>query len=377
MDIFKKTLLRKAIIVLLSLGLFGFAVVGFFYLRGQTELQWWIVVTVMAVYIVVCIVAFFFFVKRPFDSVMHEVKAVLVGEKYNRIYSKRIDEFGIFSHFFNETVSSLEQVKKDIREGKRMFSELEVVREIQNTILPKNVPLFPKLDVIAKTRPASEVGGDSFDFIQNGDINFIYIGDVTGHGAPAGVIMLMVNALIHVFAEKSQTAKEILINVNRILKPRIKTTMFMTLVMLEWDALRQSLKYVGAGHENVLVYRASQGSCDVNQSGGIALGMVDDNTELIQENEIMLSPGDFVVLYTDGVTEAKNNNGEQFGIDRLAKSIEKNAASGTADDVFKKIAFDFSEFAGEEVQEDDVTLIVARYTGEDTQKGVLTNTQWG
>lgn len=375
MDTFKKTLFRKAFLVLAALGIIGGGIVGGFYLKGKTVLPFWVILIIIGVYLAVSGFTFFYFVSRPFSLIMKEVKAVLTGDKYNKIYTKRIDEFGIFSHFFNEAVLSLEQVKKDIKEGKRMSSELDIVQEIQRSILPKAIPSLPKFDVIAKTRPATEVGGDSFDFIQNNNKHFVYIGDVTGHGAPAGVIMLMVNALIHVFAEKFDTAREILINVNRILKPRIRTTMFMTLVMLEWDNAQQKLTYTGAGHENVLVYRASQGICEINQTGGIALGMVDDNTQILQEKPISLAPGDTVVLYTDGVTEAKNSAGEQFGLERLKAAIEKNAAAGTIDDIFKKIASDYAAFCEEEVQEDDVTLIVARYTGIDTQKG-LTSTQW-
>ena len=362
--------------LLTGVGAACLGVVGGFFLQGYVDLPWWAFIGMIVLFVIVFGFVFSRMVSRPFDVVMHEIKAVLTGAKYNRIFTKRIDEFGVFAHFFNETVSSLEAVKQSVKEGRRMSSELDVVREIQTSILPKQVPTVPKFDVIAKNRPAAEVSGDSFDFIRKGGKQFIYIGDVTGHGAPAGMIMMMVNALIHVFSDSFATAKEILVNANRVLKPRIRTTMFMTLVMLEWDIQTNQLKYVGAGHENVLVYRASQGVCEVHQSGGIALGMVDDNSMVLNEQAVSLQPGDLIVLYTDGVSEAKSNSGEQYGVARLKASIEKHAATGSADAIFKNLAKDLAAFAGEEVQEDDVTLIVARYTGQDAKSGALTGTDW-
>lgn len=376
MDVFKRTLFRKIFLLSAGLATAGFLVVAGFFFMGYVAVPWQVVVGMTVFFAVAFGAVFRRMVSKPFDAVMHEIKAVLTGVKYNRIFTKRIDEFGVFAHFFNETVSSLEAVKQSVKEGRRMSSELDVVREIQTSILPKQVPAVPKFDVIAKNRPAAEVSGDSFDFIRKGDKQFVYIGDVTGHGAPAGMIMMMVNALIHVFSDSCATAKEILIHANSVLKPRIRTTMFMTLVMLEWDVRTNQMKYVGAGHENVLVYRAGQGICEVHQSGGIALGMVDDNSMMLNEQTVTLQPGDLIVLYTDGVSEAKNNAGAQYGVTRLKASIEKHAATGSADAIFKNLSKDLADFAGNEVQEDDVTLIVARYTGQDAMSDALTDTAW-
>jgi serine phosphatase RsbU (regulator of sigma subunit) len=120
------------------------------------------------------------------------------------------------------------------------------------------------------------------------------------------------------------------------------------------------LTYVGAGHERILIYRAKSGVCDSILSGGVALGMVPDNSKLVKEKEIELEDGDLVILYTDGITEAKNINGELYNLERLKKSILEHAPQYSADGVNFHVAKDVSAFMEGHKQEDDMTLIVIK-----------------
>ena len=197
----------------------------------------------------------FYWISYPLNRILNEVKALLTGKQYNRIYTKKIDEIGVIGNFFNEVTRSLERVSGDIKEHRRISSELNIAQKIQRDLLPKASPDIPGLEIIAKTRPAAEIGGDSFDFITKNDQTFIYIGDVTGHGIPSGLVMMIVYTLIHTFSDLVETSHQLLTQVNKYLKPRIKATMFMTMVMLRWHHPTKSLFYTGAGHETMIHYK--------------------------------------------------------------------------------------------------------------------------
>ncbi len=324
----------------------------------------------LALLLLFSLLVFWYEVTRPFHLILEQIRALLTGRKYSMLFTNRIDEVGIIAHFFNEVTKSLEKVSMQLKEGKRMMSELEVAAQLQKEILPLQVPKIPGLEIVAKTRPAVEVGGDNFDFVTVKDNTYLYIGDVTGHGVPAALVMTMVNTLIHSFAQMFETAYDVVVQTNRHLKNRIKSTMFMTMLMLRFNSVTQKMTYVGAGHEHLLIYRAATGVCESRVSGGIALGMVPDNSKIIQEIEVPMAPGDLIVLYTDGVTEAKNMAGEMYGLERLKKVVEVYAQQYGTEGVVFHISREFSRFVENHVQEDDITLIAVRYLGPQTAQNM-------
>ena len=304
----------------------------------------------------------------PLNRVAKEVKNLLTGKQYQRVEPSTIDEIGMFTHFFNEITHDLEKISYDVKERRRMSSELDIASQIQKDVLPKVAPNSPGLDIVAKTRSAAEVGGDSFDFLPSPDGNqtFIYIGDVTGHGVPAGLVMVMVDTLIHSMISQGLTSsKDVLVNTNALLTPRISARLFMTLIMMRWDAVQQKMYYTGAGHEHILIYRAKTETVEASRAGGIALGMIPDNSKVIQEKEIQLEIGDSILLYTDGITEAKNTAGEMYVVDLVAESFKKHGYLPSAESIFDHVTQDFANFVGEYVQVDDITMIVSKYVGKD------------
>jgi len=307
---------------------------------------------------------YWFEIVRPLQIVLNEMKSLLAGRKYRRIYTRRTDEIGLLAHFFNEVTKSFEKVTHDIKERKRMLNELEVASSIQKAILPPQNPFVPGLDIDAKTRPAVELGGDVFDFITVGDNTFIYVGDVTGHGVPAAIVMTMVNTLIRTLTEFYTTAYDVVVNVNRQLKNRIKSTMFMTMLMFRWNHVESKMTFVGAGHEHVVVYRASTGSCEIRKTGGIALGMVPDNSKLVHELDLPLEKDDVVIMYSDGLTEGRNMAGEMYGLARLVHAVEIYAPQYSSDGIVHHVAMDYSRFVENHKQDDDVTLIAMKFVGK-------------
>lgn len=191
---------------------------------------------------------------------------------------------------------------------------------------------------------------------------------MTGHGVPAGLVMIMVDTLMHAFAQKTVSSEEILIRINAFLHQRIRSQRFMTLLMLRWDEMKQEMYYTGAGHEHLLVYRAKEKKVEKIRSGGIALKMIPDISKIVKEQFVNFEEDDVIVLYTDGITEAKNHEGEMYGIQRFLNSLEKNGHYNTSEKIFDSLSKDFSNFVGEYIQNDDITMIVIKNTGKSSLK---------
>jgi len=320
---------------------------------------------------------FIFNIVVPMHRVAQQVTNLLTGKTFKRINPTTIDEVGVFTHFFNEITQDLEKISYDVKERRRMSSELDIASSIQRDVLPKEAPKAPGLDIVAKTRSAAEVGGDTFDFLQSTDGNqvFIYIGDVTGHGVPAGLVMMMVDTIVTAMVYQGvNNGQELIAHTNNLLHPRISSRLFMTSVMLRWDKINQKMFYTGAGHEHILVYRKQTETVDSITSGGIALGMIPDNSKIVKETEIPLEIGDCIVLYTDGISEAKNDVGEMYGLEKLIESLKNNGYKPSGDGIFDGLTKDFSKFVGEYIQIDDITMIVIKYVGPgvETKKAKLT-----
>lgn len=206
---------------------------------------------------------------------------------------------------------------------------------------------------------------------------YVYIGDVTGHGAAAGLIMTMVNSLMTVFVDIYDSPYQILVNINKYVKKYVKKAMFMTGLFLSWDENEKKMTYVGCGHEHMIIYRKKTGECEVLMSGGVALGMVPDNSKLIKESSLDFGDGDFIVLYSDGITEARDRNGEMFGLERLKEVVVEYAGRYSADGVNYHIAKDVSAFIEGTSQADDMTLIVIKrddsVSGEEKDEDEVTD----
>lgn len=295
------------------------------------------------------------------DYIIDQVANVIAGKAFVPIKIYSPDEFGLLAFFFNDVTSNLKKISNVIKEEERMSEELSVAASIQRSVLPKSIPNIPNFDVVCKTRPSEEIGGDSFAIRElNGDY-FLYIGDVTGHGAPAGLIMMMVNTLFDVLLADFPDSKDIAVNINHILKPRVNSTMFMTTLFLQYNPKNKYIEYTGCGHEHIIIYRAEEGVTEVIPSGGIALAMSDDISNIVEKKKLNLAKGDIICLYSDGVTEAMNENAELFGLDHLSDLVKKHGHLNSSQEIFTEISNDLSKFTNKTVQIDDMTLIILKY----------------
>lgn len=330
---------------------------------GFAQHPWYWVVIAVGVLAVGGSILLWWRFRRPFREILTQMQALVTGHEYKRVLTDRVDEIGTLANFFNQLTRTLSRFTGTIQEGERMATELGVASRLQRDILPTRAPVIPGLVIAAKTRPAAEVGGDSFDFMTVGGRSYFYIGDATGHGVPAGIIMTIVNTLVAVYTEIAPTLVDLLAHVNRHLKRRIQKALFMSMALFSWDHAEQTLQYVGAGHEYLLFYRAKTGEIEAIACGGIALGMVPDVQKLAVEKPLPFDAGDMMVLYSDGIVECRNEAGELFGLDRLKKFLAQYASQYAPEMVTRKIARELGLFMGQHPPDDDMTLIIVQRAG--------------
>jgi hypothetical protein len=240
--------------------------------------------------------------------------------------------------------------------------ELEIASQIQSTMLPREIDV-PGFEIAAGMVPASEVGGDYYDVRTMDDGCWIGIGDVSGHGLGAGVLMMMVQTSVaSLTLDDTHRVEEVVDRVNRVLHDNIRARLrerdFVTFALLRlW---RDGRLVVAGAHEPLLVHRKATGTCTRIELGGAWLGLGPSIADFTRPQCLELEPGDTVVLHTDGVTEAANAARERFGLDRLARVVERLASRPVAE-LHSHLEQEVLSFTAR--QADDVTLLVLRYHG--------------
>ncbi|MDF1660642.1 MAG: SpoIIE family protein phosphatase [Planctomycetota bacterium] len=247
-----------------------------------------------------------------------------------------------------------------MKQKERLEQEMHTAAEIQAKLLPRKLPVVPGLQLAGKMKPAKDVGGDYYDFVPLSDGTLlICIGDVSGKGVPAGLIMASARSMIRSLAPRIESTRELICALNELLSDDLDMDMFMSLLVLRYDPENGSLKYTGAGHEHLIIYRAERGDCDAVKAGGVVLGVTSDINKYLSEDEIQLGKGDMVILYTDGITEAFDKNKDQYQLERLLESSTLHAKSD-ADQCLEAIFGEVMEYIGRAPQSDDITLVTLK-----------------
>ncbi|HVY61596.1 MAG TPA: SpoIIE family protein phosphatase, partial [Planctomycetota bacterium] len=189
---------------------------------------------------------------------------------------------------------------QEAAERERLRTELALASSIQQRLLPKGPPRTPDLDVYGRTIPAKELGGDIFDFIEDEARQTLHVvvGDVSGKGVGAGLVMAMARSYLRPLAMMFPSPKPVLVRANELLYEDTARDMFMSAVLLRWDGEAKRLVYCGAGQEHLLIVRAGADRCEAIPAGGVALMMLEDAHEFLEDRELELGPGDLVLLYS-------------------------------------------------------------------------------
>jgi serine phosphatase RsbU (regulator of sigma subunit) len=250
-------------------------------------------------------------------------------------------------------------------ERERLAHELNIAARLQRDMLPKEIPPVAGLELHGTLTPALEVGGDYYDFIPHEGTNdslTIAIGDVSGKGVGAGLVMAMARSALRSLVEHHgvpDSTLPIMRSLNVMLCRDIPAEMFMTLNVLIWDASQRRVRYTSAGHEHVLVFRASSGQVEAIRGGGVACGVIEQASAMLSEHELELASGDQLLLYTDGVTEAMNVAHQPIGLERVQSLLQQHGGQ-SPEALCTLVQQAITEHRGAADPHDDITLVALR-----------------
>lgn len=259
-----------------------------------------------------------------------------------------------------------EEKRRYIAERQRLEKELEIAARIQRSILPGELRV-PGLEVATRMMPASEVGGDYYDVLPFEGGCWIAIGDVSGHGLNAGLIMLMLQSMVSVSSKQSPDAspRELLALLNRALfdniRNRLKKNDYVTLSLIRYREDGELL-VAGAGHEDLVLHRARDNRSERVATNGAWVGAMRSIERFAAETRLQLDPGDTLLLVTDGLSEAMNTAGEQFTMERLVSEFERLAGQ-PVERIRDQLLARVQAWIGTSTQQDDMAIVVLRHHG--------------
>jgi serine phosphatase RsbU (regulator of sigma subunit) len=264
-----------------------------------------------------------------------------------------------------ETHLALQEVRQELaRQLRALRDEMETARQVQSSILPQEIPKIEGLDIAARYAPMAEVAGDFYDFVVVDEKRIgMLVADVSGHGMPAALIASMLKIALAAEATHAAEPSQVLSGLNQTLCGKFYDR-YVTAVYVFFDLENHSLTYAGAGHPPLLLCEASSGkACEVEENG-LCLSWFPN--QRYSEVELPLANYSWVVLFSDGVTEAKNPVGEHFGIERLKRFLERHretSATEFADGLLEEMSRWTGQRAGSG-PDDDITFVAVRVDGK-------------
>jgi sigma-B regulation protein RsbU (phosphoserine phosphatase) len=242
--------------------------------------------------------------------------------------------------------------------------ELEIARSIQISLQPEERPRLERLRISSYYQPAREVGGDYYDFALIGENRFtLIVGDVSGKGMPAALYAMKLQALFELLGKTRIGPREMLIEMNEVICEKIRRDYFITAVVgvMDFDADRLSL--ARAGHNLPLYFNAATETTRWLNPQGLGIGMKKnpDFSTILEETTVRLENEDLLLFYTDGITEAMNRRGQEFGYDRLETILKENAHL-SVDDIKDRLLWQVRKFIEGAPMADDATLIITKIT---------------
>lgn len=301
-------------------------------------------------------------ITKPVATLKEGAGAFGDGDLTYRIRIDSGDEFedlaGSFNAMAEELRQNIENLKKTTAEKERYAKEMEIARGIQTSFLPASMPDLPGYDLSAVMIPAMEVGGDFYDIVPlaGGRWAFV-IADVSGKGVSAALFMAMSRMLLRANLEGTTDPAAALRTTNRMITANAPSSMFVTVFVAVLDPVQRTFECISAGHNPPLIVKGRTGDAGYMSAQGIAMGVVPEMESTAER--IAAEPGDLLILYTEGVTEAFDAGFNAFGEDRLA-AVAQKARDLPAAAIRDRIISAIREFAGGAPQSDDITLVVIR-----------------
>lgn len=250
----------------------------------------------------------------------------------------------------------------ELANRERMVRELEIARQVQLSFLPEKTPIYDGIQLSADCHPASEVGGDYYDFLPTSDGRLgLVIGDVSGKGIQAAFYMTLIKGFTQSLSDEMADPGNFLGRVNKLFYRNAKRGTFISMIYGVLDIKKKKFRFSRAGHNPLILVRGASKEVEMVKSDGLAIGLINDSRfeQSLNDVEIDLQPGDMIIMYTDGYTEAMNYGKELYGEERLLEIIRLNAGC-SAEEMLQFINNDVSTFTGGSSQSDDMTIIIAK-----------------
>jgi sigma-B regulation protein RsbU (phosphoserine phosphatase) len=257
-------------------------------------------------------------------------------------------------------VKQREQLDKTVRRQRdQLLQDVDLAAQVQRLFLPVRPPSIPGLEIAGMMQPARGVSGDYYDYIPIDDHTIqVVIADVAGKGVPAALLMSATAAAVQLEAREKRDMLEVVNRLNSSLHSLSDSNRYVTLLLADIDARSRSLRYVNCGHNPALLFRAKMPDVASMNSSCFPIGMFD--SEACAINLAKLNAGDILVLYTDGVTEAENSLGEEFGMERLSTLI-RGSHTLSADGLMNHILESVTDFSRDVGFNDDFTILVIKF----------------
>ncbi|MBN2009939.1 SpoIIE family protein phosphatase [candidate division KSB1 bacterium] len=249
-----------------------------------------------------------------------------------------------------------------MNERERMKRELEIARKVQISFLPKTIPEIPLLDIATLCIPATEIGGDYYDFIRLNEHQLgIVIGDVSGKGISAAFHMTLAKGFLKSQARRDNSPREVMKRLNELFYENVERGTFISMIYGIFDVREKTFTFTRAGHNPVIIRSIAFDNIEDLCPDGIALGLTGSDIfdHHMEEQTIGIRTGDIFILYTDGISEAMNNQKDEFGEDRLHKIIQSQHRA-SAEELVNYIHEKINSFVGKTPQHDDMTLLVIK-----------------
>jgi phosphoserine phosphatase RsbU/P len=274
------------------------------------------------------------------------------------------NDFVVFKSIAEQSAFALYNaiIYSEANEKKRLDHDLEIARDIQRILLPAESPSVNGFEISGMNIPARQVSGDYFDYIKVDDERLgVAIADVSGKGVPASLIMAICRSVLRSQAVGNPSPADVLQKVNRQLYPDIKEDMFISMAYLVLDHARNSVTLARAGHDAPLLFKRDSQSITPLKTPGMVVGIDSGDVfdRLTVDVGVPLEPDDCILLYTDGITEALDSEGNEFGLERTIAAM-RASAKDSAQAMIARLIDDLRNFVGSTPQNDDITLIAIR-----------------
>jgi serine phosphatase RsbU (regulator of sigma subunit) len=296
---------------------------------------------------------------RPVGRLTKGALEIGRGNLDTQIKVESSDELGMLARSFNAMTHSLRAAQEELVEKQLLKQELNIAQEIQQGLLPKKIPVLSGYEIAAFYAPAKEVGGDYYDFIRMGPDKLAFtVADVSGKSVPGSLGMTMARSVLRSQALSNNLPGETLRKTNEVIQPDIRRGMFVTMFYCVLDAATHTVQSANAGHNPA--YKVTlDGSVEEIAPEGIALGLVEARQFYIEEHSMPMAPGELLVLYTDGVTEAMNAAHEEYGEERFCESLKRRRGD-SIDKACAGVIDDLKAFVAGAPPHDDITLLLIR-----------------